>query len=135
MTDEQRRYVKPDGHAHGWHDPDCTPVSPTTCLTPTTHGGSPAITDSATGEMAGGPTEHLAGFHFAHDREGFDVRCEGGVNVDPHFSASATWQMTGSLEGGDLTLSPSILCRAGSADTRVECGFHGFVRDGAWVPA
>ncbi len=32
-----------------------------------------------------------------------------------------------------LTLSPSVLCR-GKVDGR-EDGFHGFVRDGKWVPA
>jgi hypothetical protein len=76
--------------------------------------------------------EYFAGFLFGHDREGFDVRCEGFVGVaEAH---AHRWAMTGSLEGGDLTLSPSILCTLGSI-TNQPCGFHGFVQNGKWVPA
>jgi hypothetical protein len=45
------------------------------------------------------------------------------------------WAMSGALEDGDLTLSPSILCRYGGVATSEICGFHGFVRDGQWIPA
>ncbi len=168
MSDEPRAgYVKPDGHVHGWHDPNCVPVGPTVCLSPTSHGGAAHITNPD-GTMAGGEVEHLAGFIFSHDRAGgndtreaplrtmldgspcwcvsadephdgwihspvceslrsFDprARCEGAVNVDPHFDRPC-WGMTGTLEGGDLTLSPSILCGD---------GFHGYVQGGVWVPA
>ena len=123
--EEQATYAKPDGHVHGWHDPNCTPVGPTTCLSPTVHGGADHITN-ADGTMAGGPIQHLAGFIFSHDVTPGQPRCEGAVNVDPDLESRARWTMTGTLDGGDLTLSPSILC----AD-----GFHGFVRDGRWVPA
>ena len=68
-----------------------------------------------------------------HDRSGFDVRCEGFVRVHAE-EGRPVWSMTGSLNGGDLTLSPSILCRLGNV-TNEPCGFHGFVRDGKWVPA
>lgn len=33
-----------------------------------------------------------------------------------------------------LTISPSVLCRGRNTDG-TECGFHGFIRDGKWVPA
>lgn len=33
-----------------------------------------------------------------------------------------------------LTISPSVLCRGRNTDGS-ECGFHGFIRDGKWVPA
>lgn len=124
MSEDQAAYTKPDGHVHGWHDPACVPTGPTTCLYPTVHGGDPDVTNDD-GAIAGGPVEHLAGFIFAHDVEPGKPRCEGGVKVDEHFERPR-WSMTGTLEGGDLTLSPSILC----AD-----GFHGFIRDGRWVPA
>lgn len=124
MSEEHTTYTKPDGHVHGWHDPNCTPVGPTACLNPVVHGGSAAITNQD-GSMAGGETEHLAGFVFSHDITPGQPRCEGNVNVDEHFDRPR-WTMTGSLEGGNLTLSPSILC----AD-----GFHGYVRAGKWEAA
>ncbi len=122
-------------HRHGWpyEDPStqkCTEISPEVCLRPTVHGGDPDVTN-ADGSIAGGPTEHLAGFIVAYDWPGFDHRLEGAVNVDPHFPENARWQMTGSLEGGDLTLSPSIQ----AYDDRHQPTFHGFIRDGHWVPA
>jgi hypothetical protein len=123
-------------HRHAYHDPGgCVEIAPNVCLRPTVHGGDPDVTDAATGLMAGGQNTHLAGFVVAHDRAGIEARCEGAVTVDPHFGAR--WTMTGSLEGGDLTLTPSILCRLGSGGGAGlgECGFHGFVQNGAWVPA
>lgn len=48
--------------------------------------------------------------------------CEGYVAVKP--SPFEAWDLV-SLE--PLTLSPSLLCLA--------CNHHGFIRDGAWVPA
>lgn len=109
-------------------DPRCVDVGSTACLSPFTN----SVGDDP------------AGFIFAHDREGFDGRCEGAVNVVP-FEGRPVWSMSGTLAGGDLTLSPSILCKAKvpvwHEDTGrytlepPECGFHGFVRNGAWVPA
>lgn len=120
-------------HADYQGEVRCTDVGPTVCLRPTVHGGDPDITDSATGEIAGGPEEHLYGFIVAYDWPGSDVRLEGAVCVDPH--GSTTWTMAGSLEGGDLTLTPSIQ----AYDSRDPGGrkptIHGFVRNGAWVAA
>ena len=123
-------------HAHAYNDRGgCVEISPSVCLLPILHGGDPDVTDAATGLMAGGEHTHLAGFIVAHDREGLETRCEGAVTVDPHFGNR--WTMTGTLEGGDLTISPSILCRHGSGGGAGlgECGFHGYVRDGGWVAA
>lgn len=102
-------------HEHPYKRP-CTEIPEGVCLRPVVHGDD----------------EHLAGFHIGHERAGgYDPeihafeRCEGYVNVDPD-DPSPRWEMTGSLEGGDLTLSPSILCSD---------GFHGFIQNGKWVPA
>lgn len=127
-------------HKHWEEDfgrtPPCVEIAPNVCLEPTYHGGDPDVTDSRTGEIAGGPVEHLAGFILAHDRDGFDVRCQGAVSVDEHFPERARWSIAGSLEAGNLTLAPSILCRTGAIGTDgVDCGFHGYVQNGQWVPA
>lgn len=107
----------------------CTDVGPNVCLRPTVHGGDPDITN-ADGTIAGGPTEHLAGFIVGYDWPGIEYRLEGAVSVDPHLGP-ALWAMSGSLEGGDLTLSPSIQAYDNDRKPTV----HGFVRDGKWVPA
>lgn len=132
MTDDEV-YVHPDGHRHNW-DMRCTPVGPTTCMAETSHGGDPDVTNSATGEMAGGPERHLAGFHFMHDVPAGGPRCIGGVNIDAHFPERPIWTMEGSLAGGDLTLSPSINCRGASLEGHGG-DFHGWVRNGAWQQA
>lgn len=119
-------------HKHDRHvDKGCTEIGPTVCLRPTVHGGSADITN-ADGSIAGGETEHLAGFIVAYDWPGEEFRLEGGVMVDLHFGDRAIWQMTGSLEGGDLTLSPSIQAYLDDGQTP---SIHGWVRDGKWVPA
>lgn len=121
-------------HRHGYGDPErCTEVSPAVCLRPTVHGGDPDVTNSADGSIAGGETEHLYGFIVAYDWPGADVRLEGAVAVDPH--APVRWEMTGSLEGGDLTLSPSIQAYDSRDPGDRKPTIHGYVRDGAWVPA
>jgi hypothetical protein len=106
-------------HIHGYHPFDvlpiaprpskCTEVGPMVCLAPT------SMQDGS-----------LAGFIVGHDAPDLPVRCAGAIMVQP-LDAKPVWSMTGSLEGGDLTLTPSILC------TRDQ--FHGFVQGGAWVPA
>lgn len=116
-------------HEHATRDgPKCVDVGPTTCLSPfrDSHG------------------HDLAGFIFAHDRPDLAWRCEGAVFV-VQVEDRPVWSMSGSLEGGDLTLAPSILCKAPLLEEKpeggyrirpgTECGFHGFVRNGAWVPA
>lgn len=69
------------------------------------------------------PREH--GYWFCHDVPGNDERCIGGVNVAP--GGPPTWSEAGSLEAGDLTLTPSVRC--------VTHEFHGWVREGRWAPA
>ena len=110
---ERLRSLVSHRHLHDAFEKGCTEVSPDVCLQPYVHGH--------------GEEEHVAGYFYAHeaaDRDGY--RCESAVNTDPHFP-SPCWQATGSLEGGDLTLTPSLLCRRDQ--------FHGFVRDGKWVSA
>lgn len=96
----------------------CTSIGPDVCLRPVGLYGEP---DDAP----------PAGYFVSHERPEGGDRCEGHVSVrHPAGDGRATWTQTGTLEGGDLTLTPSILCR-GSKDFE----FHGFVRDGKWVPA
>lgn len=87
--------------------------------------------------------DKIVDFFIAHERTvPFDAakhveeRCVGRIPVRPAGSAHpadhASWEMTGSLQAGDLTLTPSILCR----DPDGICGgSHGFIRNSAWVPA
>lgn len=117
-------------HFSGWEGP-CVEIGPTACMWPSVHGGDPSITN-ADGSIAGGPDEHLAGFTIAFDvpwqSEG---RVEGYVSVDAeHFPGRPNWTMSGSLEGGDLTLTPSVLMTIPPQPS-----IHGFVTDGKWVPA
>lgn len=122
-------------HAH-WEVGDaerCVEIGEHVCLQPidgsNVPDGSGIPINSPEGEAYG---THLAGFIVGHDRDGLEVRCEGFVGVDGQHGNN--WTMTGSLEGGDLTLSPSILCRLGNNQLG-ECGFHGFVQQGRWVQA
>lgn len=123
-------------HKHApWQGLDrCTEVGPTVCLRPTVHGGDPDVTN-ADGTIAGGETEHLAGFIVAYDWPGVEYRLEGAVNVDTDFPSSARWEMTGTLEDGDLTLSPSIQAYDSRDPGNRTPTIHGWVRDGQWVPA
>lgn len=74
----------------------------------------------------------LQRFLFAHERRnGFNPaihaseRCEGSVPIN----SSGSWEATGSLFEGDLTLTPSIYC----TDPDGICGSaHGFVTNGTW---
>lgn len=120
-------------HEHASGRENCVEIAPNVCLQPVDHSNAPTGVVLNTPEADAYGT-HLGGFIVGHDRPGFDVRCEGAVMVCGHSDGRATWTMTGSLEGGDLTLSPSILCRLGNVSGE-PCGFHGFVRDGKWVPA
>lgn len=102
-------------HRHYVAEAECVEIDAAVCLSPVAHAG------------------HLGGFIFAHDRVGHEVRCEGMVRVC-ECVPRPRWTLTGSLAAGDLTLHPSILCRLGSVDAE-ECGFHGWVRAGRWIPA
>ena len=115
-------------HQHYGTD-TCTAVSDAVCLSPIVHG------PETPGQfpMEEGP-DHLAGFLFFHDRAGFDQRCGGYVRVCSCGDRTPRWEMSGDLDAGTLTLAPSILCTVGRTGLP-ECGFHGFVRDGKWVPA
>jgi hypothetical protein len=77
------------------------------------------------------------GVHYSHPMPNPPVpgrRCVGSIIFDTdqaraavpeHFgNGRAVWQLH-SLE--PLDVSPSLLCRT--------CGHHGFIRQGAWVPA
>lgn len=125
-------------HRHAFRDPPykCVEIDEHVCLQPISGGGPGISTRLPDGTLEPVP-EYFAGFILGHDRAGFEWRCEGFVAIAPE-GDRPTWQMSGSLEGGDLTLSPSILCTMGSLDdpaSGTKCGFHGFVRNGKWVPA
>lgn len=55
------------------------------------------------------------------------TECEGAVPLDrpgyPEFGRGPGWMV---VQEEPLTLSPSI---------QADCGLHGFIRDGRWVPA
>lgn len=108
-------------HGHVW-DSDaypCTPISEDVCLTPY----SVADPDGPPGDD---------GYWFCHDVPGSDHRCHGRVALRRE-DGGPVWTQTGTLGGGDLTLSPSVLCIYKAAALSHE--FHGWVRDGKWVPA
>lgn len=129
-------------HKHArddWLDADgvawptkCVDIDEHVCLHPIVHSSAPKGVVLNTPEADAYGT-HPSGYILGHDRPGFDVRCEGHVTVDD-CDGRPTWTQTGTLEGGDLTLSPSILCQLGNVANE-PCGFHGWVRDGKWVTA
>lgn len=76
------------------------------------------------------PRVARAGAIFVHPRaDGTPGECYGSVRFAlPEMAALGDAAPTWQVQSWDpLTLSPSILCR--------ECGAHGFVREGRWVPA
>lgn len=130
--------VEQPRHAHHGGDVHCTEIAPNVCLRPVVHSNAPkgVVLNTPEADAYG---DHLSGFIIAHDRNWPQPwRCEGAVNIDRcgAFEERNRWDMTGTLEGGDLTLSPSILCVLGAGPPdQGTCGFHGYVRDGRWVPA
>lgn len=105
-------------HGHPWGDePLCVDIGPDVCLTPI--------------RSAEGAT-HEEGYWFCHDVPGSDHRCTGRV-LTRAAEGRPVWTQTGTLEGGDLTLSPSVLCRYPAGENSHE--YHGWVRDGQWVSA
>jgi hypothetical protein len=122
-------------HRHYAPRRGCTEIAPNVCVRPFFRPLAPKgmVLNTPESDAYG---DELAGFLVAHDRAGFDTRCEGGVTVKRgDGEPGPVWAMTGTLEGGDLTLSPSILCVYGGLATQEKCGFHGWVRNGQWVPA
>jgi hypothetical protein len=92
-------------HKHTWPgDLDCTVIGEGVCLT--------AIPN---------------GFLVSFENDQTDGWLTGRVltNGDDEY---VKWQQTGTLEGGDLTLSPSIQLDYGQG-----LSFHGFVTNGKWV--
>jgi hypothetical protein len=60
--------------------------------------------------------------------------CSGGLTFDGPVQAEIDDRPRWTVESWDpLTLAPSVLCKAKVAG--VECGDHGFIRGGVWVPA
>lgn len=97
---------------HGW----CVEIGDAVCLAEVVHGDD----------------QHTVGFLFCHDVPGEERRCIGSVNVDTHFADERPrWSMSGTLSGGDLTLSPSIRCVTHDPSPHA----HGFVSGGKWISA
>ena len=67
-----------------------------------------------------------AGIIETHPHRQTGKPCSGAVlwNRRDTILKSPTWRL---ISREPLTLEPSILCR--------ECGNHGFIREGRWVPA
>lgn len=114
-------------HSHRFQDPPykCVDLPSASgvgvCLQPISHGP---------GELSSGETfeGHPAGFIIGHDTADpayGGARCDGGLTLDdahwPH-----KWDQTGSLEGGDLTLTPSVLCTDHPS-------FHAYITNGRWT--
>lgn len=68
----------------------------------------------------------LVGYVIAHETPEWEVRCEGALLLELGFGPTEVWTQTGSLEGGDLSLTPSIVCPRHPA-------FHAFVVNGRWT--
>lgn len=126
-------------HRHAHADPpyECVEIDDHVCLQPISHSLAPKSVVLNTPEADAYGT-HPWGFIIAHDRDGFEHRCEGAIATCTEHAhdrpGRPIWGMTGTLEGGDLTLTPSILCQLGNV-AREACGFHGWVRNGKWVTA
>jgi hypothetical protein len=79
-------------------------------------------------DFEGWADHERARFDYTHPRPEGNGRCAGGGWLDlpgvaEAFPGAPRW----TVEAWEpLTLSPSLLCG---------CGHHGFVRNGAWVPA
>lgn len=108
-------------HGHVWDvaEKPCTDIGGGVCLTPL-RGPEP---DAPEGDD---------GYWFCHEVPGNDRRCHGRV-LTRSTTGRATWTETGTLPGGDLTLNPSVLCTYPAGEHSHE--FHGWIRDGKWVPA
>lgn len=103
-------------------------------MTPDVRASMPVrVLDHDTYETTGQPGDVCVTVH--HGRPvvaGYMMRCPGcgQESALPIASAGhAGWAVTAGdvRTGAGLTLSPSVWHRAG-------CGWHGYVRDGRWVP-
>lgn len=98
-------------HKHMWdRDLNCTDIGGGICLTPF-------------------QSKNSAGYWVGFPRED-GVKVMGTVHTRSPDLTRETWKQTGSLEGGDLTLTPSLLLDYGHGTQ-----WHGWVREGKWVPA
>lgn len=61
---------------------------------------------------------------FAHDAPDLWYRCESSLSVGT--GEPGAWRASVGLDGRGLTLEPSVYCQRD--------GYHGWVRDGEWVP-
>lgn len=102
--------LRDNPHGHGTlNNLGCTDITDDICMAP--------LLDTL--------SNHI-GYWFCHAVPGEDVRCCGVLHTTDAYVTK--WEEHGSL-GGDknLTLSPSIQCSVHPV--------HGYVRNGAWVPA
>ena len=103
---------------HGVAKPDdCREIGEGVCIRPLWHWRSDL-----------GETEadaRIMGYAIAHEVPGQEARCEGVLALKEGFGPPV-WTQEGTLEGGDLTLRPSIQCK-----THAE--FHAFVTNGRWT--
>lgn len=104
---------------HAVHPPrPCVEIGVGVCISPSYHWRPDQ-----------GETEadrRIVGYVIAHDTPEWEERCESALLTELGFGPTAIWTQTGSLEGGDLSLSPSVQCRTHSA-------FHAFVQNGRWT--
>jgi hypothetical protein len=75
----------------------------------------------------------LAGWIIGHQLDD-ETWCDGWIPFQLDVNTGRGWNTsTGSLDGGDLTLSSDIHSVSVKCHTHGE-GFHGYVRNGRWVP-
>ena len=75
------------------------------------------------------PSVDRAGANVHHPRKDGPGECDAFIQFDlPATQAAFAGQPLWTVQSWEpLTLSPSLLC--------TECGDHGFIREGRWVPA
>lgn len=102
----------------GYPKVKCYPMGPTVCI--------------RRAGRTGKPRGYISGYIVSHHVALGQPRCEGFVCIDPEIAkprgdgALRLWVATGSIETGDLTLSPSIECT-----THRE--WHAHIQDGKWT--
>lgn len=77
---------------------------------------------------------NVVGWIIGHEIEP-GVWCDGYVPREPSATNHRGWNTsTGSVEGGDLSLHSSVHSESVKCHTHGD-SFHGYVRNGTWVPA